>query len=202
MELEQAILTRRSIRKYLTDPIPREIMEEVLNLALWAPSGMNKQPWDIYVVSGEKRSQLVRFIGESGCCMLDRLKHLFPEKMVKLTMNFLREAGNAPTIILFYMPKYVISINGEMTDMERHEIEHDRVGAFESVSALIQNLLLVAHEKGLGTCWLNGPLFLQKEINGVLGIEGKEMVAAVTIGFPDQIPPAPPRKPDKIHWMD
>ncbi len=202
MELYDAIRTRRSIRKYKPDPIPRELLQKILEEALWAPSGMNRQPWYIYAVSGQKRDELVKFIGESGPCMLDRLEALFPDKMVKLTLSFLREAGGAPTILLIYMPKYDITITKEMSDFERHHIEHDRMGATQSASALIQNLILLAHAEGLGTCWLNGPLYLQKEINDLLGIEGKELVAAVTIGYPDQNPPVPPRKTNCIHWIE
>ncbi|MFZ3170921.1 MAG: nitroreductase family protein [Carboxydocellales bacterium] len=103
----------------------------------------------------------------------------------------MREAGGAPTILLFYMPKYSITITTEMSDFARHHLEDDRMGATQSTSALIENLVLLAHNAGLGTCWLNGPLYLQKEISQLLGIEDQEMVAAVTIGYPDQQPPEP-----------
>jgi nitroreductase len=76
-----------------------------------------------------------------------------------------------------------------MSDFARHHLEHDRMGATQSTSALIENLVLLAHNAGLGTCWLNGPLYLQKEISQLLGIEDQEMVAAVTIGYPGPTAP-------------
>lgn len=202
MELLEAMLTRRSIRKYKPDPMPRELLQKLLEQAQWAPSCMNRQPWYVYVVSGSKRDELVKYIGQSGTCIQDKLEALFPEKMIKLTLNFFREAGGAPTILLFYMPKYAITITKEMSDYERYDQEYDRMGAIQSTSALIENLVLLAHNAGLGTCWLNGPLYLQKEISQLLGIEDQEMVAAVTIGYPDQKPPVPRRKQDCIYWIE
>ncbi len=50
---DSVILGRRSIRGYKPDPVPRELIEEVLTLAMRAPSSMNTQPWHFYVISGE-----------------------------------------------------------------------------------------------------------------------------------------------------
>ena len=49
----EAIQSRRSIRAYRADPVPRELIEEVLQLASHAPSGSNLQPWQVHVLSGE-----------------------------------------------------------------------------------------------------------------------------------------------------
>ena len=53
MQFDEVILGRRSIRGYRQAPVPRELIEEVLKLAMRAPSSMNTQPWNFYVVSGE-----------------------------------------------------------------------------------------------------------------------------------------------------
>lgn len=53
MEYDQVVLGRRSIRGYKPDPVPREVIEEVLELATRAPSSMNTQPWHFFVLSGE-----------------------------------------------------------------------------------------------------------------------------------------------------
>jgi len=70
-----------------------------------------------------------------------------------------------------------------------------------SASALIQNLLLAAHARGLGTCWMTGPKYMEKEINELLGMTDKELVSVVPIGYPDQSPPAPPRKNKVVRWI-
>jgi nitroreductase len=53
MEFDEVILGRRSIRGYKPDPVPREVIEEILALAMRAPSSMNTQPWHFHVISGE-----------------------------------------------------------------------------------------------------------------------------------------------------
>src|SRR3954464_2537082 len=52
MEFDDVILSRRSIRGYKPDPVPRELIKEILALAMRAPSSMNTQPWNFYVISG------------------------------------------------------------------------------------------------------------------------------------------------------
>ena len=53
MEFDDVILGRRSIRGYKPDPVPREIVGEIVALATRAPSSMNTQPWHLHVVTGE-----------------------------------------------------------------------------------------------------------------------------------------------------
>ena len=53
MELEAAVRGRRSIRKFRPDPIPRNVLEDLLETARWAPSWGNTQPWEIYMITGE-----------------------------------------------------------------------------------------------------------------------------------------------------
>jgi nitroreductase len=53
MQFDDVILGRRSIRGYKPDPVPRELIEEIIALAMRAPSSMNVQPWNFYVITGE-----------------------------------------------------------------------------------------------------------------------------------------------------
>ena len=53
MKFDDVILGRRSIRGYKPDPVPRALIEEIIGLAMRAPSSMNTQPWNFYVVTGE-----------------------------------------------------------------------------------------------------------------------------------------------------
>ncbi|TAL29903.1 nitroreductase [Phenylobacterium sp.] len=53
MEFDDVIRGRRSIRGYKPDPVPRELIEEIIGLAMRAPSSMNVQPWNFYVITGE-----------------------------------------------------------------------------------------------------------------------------------------------------
>jgi nitroreductase len=53
MDFETLVNSRRSVRGYKTDPVPREVIEEIIQVAKGAPSSMNTQPWNLYVVTGE-----------------------------------------------------------------------------------------------------------------------------------------------------
>jgi nitroreductase len=52
MEFDDVIRSRRSIRGFLDKPVPRALIEEILELAMRAPSSMNTQPWHFHVVAG------------------------------------------------------------------------------------------------------------------------------------------------------
>ncbi len=58
MDAIDAILGRRSVRAFLPDPVPRETIERILDIAARAPSGTNMQPWRAHVVAGEARRRL------------------------------------------------------------------------------------------------------------------------------------------------
>ncbi len=58
MEFDDVIMGRRSIRGYKPDPVPRQLIEEVLTLAMRAPSSMNTQPWNFHVITGEPLARI------------------------------------------------------------------------------------------------------------------------------------------------
>ncbi len=201
MNLSEIIRERRSIRKYLDRDIPREVLSELLEDALWAPSGTNRQNWDIYVVKGEKKDKLLESVKLAGEIFKPKLKTLFPEKMVNITLKFFQNLGGAPVLLLVYMPKVSYEIREDMSSLEKYQVEHARFTNTLSAAALIQNILLLAKDKGLGTCWMTAPKNAEDQINEVMGITDKELVSIIPIGYPDQDPPAPPRKGEKIHWI-
>ncbi len=60
MDIDEALAARRSVRAFRPDPVPRALVEEILEVASRAPSGTNIQPWKIHVVAGEVRARLER----------------------------------------------------------------------------------------------------------------------------------------------
>ena len=58
MQFDEVMMGRRSIRGYKPDPVPRALIEEVLTLAMRAPTSMNTQPWHFYVITGEPLSRI------------------------------------------------------------------------------------------------------------------------------------------------
>ncbi|HHV73010.1 MAG TPA: nitroreductase family protein [Clostridia bacterium] len=189
MELAEAIKTRRSIRKFKPDPVPREILEEVIDTALWAPSGMNTQMWRVFVLSGEKKKEFNKLIENSIYYLNEKLKRLFKEKMQQMVYGFFKDMGGAPHTIV------VAVIKNPNRNYQESEIQ---AGA-----ALMQNICLAAHDKGLGTCWMTAPLWVEDKVMDYLGIsEEWKLVAVTPIGYPDQNPPAPPRKPNVVTWLE
>ena len=59
MDLYEAIKGRRSVRKFKSDPPPKKTIEKILEMATWAPSGMNLQNWYFVVIAGDRKDALV-----------------------------------------------------------------------------------------------------------------------------------------------
>jgi len=184
MDLYEAIKGRRSVRRFKPDPIPKEIVEKIFEMALWAPSGMNLQNWYFIVMTGEKKEALVQVTSKGYDHIEPVLKEVFAEKpiVVEATKKFFKRLGGAPVLVFAYY------------EPTREKPET----SFQSVAAAIQNLLLSAHAEGLGACWMTGPLHVAEQINEMLGIRDKNLVAVIPIGYPDQSPPAPKRRPGRV----
>ena len=187
MHLYEAIKGRRSIRKYKQTPVPRQVLEKVFDVALWAPSGMNRQNWKFYVVTGERREELVRICSRSIRHLEPELRQRFADKpkIVDATIRFFQRLGNAPVVICAYM---------EPTAM-------DDTVSYQNVAAAIQNLLLVAYAEDLGSCWMTGPVFVAEEINRFLAVADLTLVAVIPVGYPDEAPPAPPRRSERVVYQ-
>lgn len=201
MELANLLKGRRSIRKFKPEVPSKDLINEILNTALWAPSSMNTQNWEIYVVGGAVRDKIIKAVANARPTIEPALREVVPEKHIPGVMKFFNGLGGAPLIILVYYPKVNLDVSASMTIEERFDVERFRYTSIMSAAALTQNILLTAYEKGLGTCWMTEPKRAEAEIDQILGIEGKELAAFIPIGYPDQEPPAPPRKKDKIHWV-
>jgi nitroreductase len=64
MDVYKAVRSRRAVRGFTDQPVSREVIERVLTVAAWSPSGSNIQPWNIYVVTGEPLAQLKKLAVE------------------------------------------------------------------------------------------------------------------------------------------
>lgn len=191
MDARECLLTRRSVRKYRTDPIPREVLERIMEAAVAAPSAINFQHWYFVVVESPERVEEIRQIMER---VTDKfrpdLKKRFanhPETVTQ-TENFLNTLGHAPVCILAYFLK---------------DSYPDRDGAMQSVSAAIENLLLAAWAEGLGSCWLSAPqkLGFGPELQARFAPDKGEFVAAITLGYSDESPNMPVRREGRYTFI-
>ena len=98
MELGEAIKGRRSIRKFKNQLVPKETLEKILNLAMWAPSGMNRQEWYFVVVQGQKQNELLKIFSSAFENIRPNLEKVFAEKpkIVEGMKQFFQTYGGAP----------------------------------------------------------------------------------------------------------
>lgn len=184
METRETLLTRRSVRRYKSDPIPESDLREILEAGLYAPSAINLQHWYFVAVRSPEAMEDVRQI-MSG--VVDKFLPVLEERFARnpeqigITNKFLSTLGGAPVCVLVFMlkPDYP-----------------DRDGAMQSVSAAIENVLLAAWDKGIGSCWLSAPqrMGFGPAFQARFAPDKGEFVAAITLGYPDQQPKMPPRR--------
>ncbi len=142
MELTRAIKERRSIRRYKNDPVPHQVIQEILENAVWAPSAQNLQPWYFLALTDPSDlRELFDMMGTSVYSHRKRLEGRFKNnpEVVEETLEFLQEMGGAPCLILAFLLKPTYS-------------EGMIPSCVESVAAAMNNICLLAYEKGLGTC--------------------------------------------------
>ena len=190
MELMEGIKTRRSVRRYKPEELPRELIKEILEDALWAPSAMNTQSWKILVFSGEKQKKFNTLLEDAVKHINNRLKELFNEGMQERVHGFFKNLGGAPHTIVVLVAKAAHDPKLQETELEN--------GA-----ALMYNICLSAHNKGVGSCWMSAPLWIEDIVLDYLGMKDDWKLAGVTpLGYADLIPPVPPRKGNPIEWIE
>ena len=64
MDVYEAVTSRRAVRGFTDEPVPRAVLERVLSAAAWSPSGSNLQPWNVYVLTGAPLAELKKRAGE------------------------------------------------------------------------------------------------------------------------------------------
>ena len=184
METMKALLERRSVRKYKSEPIREEDLRAVLEAACYAPSAINLQHWHFVAVrSPEHMADLKAIMAKVVTAFRPVLKERFakhPETVAE-TENFLASLGGAPVCVLAFFLK---------------DDYPDRDGAMQSVSAAIENLLLAAWDKGLGSCWMSAPPRMGRgaSLRARCAPAKGECVAAIPRGYPDQSPRCPARR--------
>jgi nitroreductase len=179
----EAIAGRRSIRKFQDRPLPDEVVEQILEAATLAPSGKNGQPWRFYVVREDKRAEMVGVMREG--------------------MARAREAGlplgssEGSARIMERAPVTVFVFNAA-TLAANHNLEAvlglANLVEVQGIGAAIQNMLLAALELGVGSLWICDVFYAYEELTAWLG-ETHQMIAAVSLGYPDESPGPRPRKP-------
>ena len=145
-----AIYERRSTRKFLTRDISKSDMTDIIQSGMKAPSSKNRQPWKYIVVQGDAKEEMLRVFRqgiereENECALLPQSKRYIAA--AKHTVDVMEVA---PTIV-FVVNSLGKNEMGEMTP-EEHVYE---ICNIQSIGASIQNMLLAATEKGIGSLWI------------------------------------------------
>jgi F420 biosynthesis protein FbiB-like protein len=190
---------RRSVRKYSSKEVPRDILFNILEAARWAPSAHNAQPWRFIIITERSlKRKLAEHMADEW--IKDMIRDGVPrDTREKLAEASIKQFTDAPVLIVACVT---------MEDMDKYpdgrRMTYERIMAVQSLAASIQNILLAAHSEGLGACWFCAPLFCQDAVRKVLRIpKGVEPQALITLGYPSEKPIPPPRKPlQKIVYMN
>ena len=194
MELVEAIDRRKSIRAFKPDPVPREMIADILQLATKAPSAINLQPWEFTVVGGKEKERLCRRLlkayGEKRVSCSPKTTRPLPPEVERRRRKLFRE-----------MKSYVDQLGVSFGDFI-NEGSFDFYGAPTAIiismdrafpktrlicmGAVLGYLVLAAHTHGLGTCPIGIITAFEDEIKDQLNIpEGKEVILGLALGYPD-----------------
>ena len=175
----QLIRGRRSVRRYLPDPVERSLLEKLLTAAIWAPSAHNRQPWRFCVVTTDPAKQdlsermAARWRADLSA---DGVDAALIER--RLRISHARITG-APALVAAS-----VSLE-EMDDYpDRRRQDAEWLMAVQSTALACQNLLLAAHQYGLAACWMCAPLFVPELVRDALGLpDSWYPQALITLGY-------------------
>ncbi len=181
-EVIETILTRRSIRAYKDQAVPKELLDQVVECGVWAPNAINAQQWEVRVVMSEE------WIYSATAAAKEAAKGT-PNEAQFNDPTFKNLFRNAPAVIF---------------------IGH-KPGAYTPVDCglMAGNMMLAAKSLGLGTVCMASPVrtFLMTEAGTShltsLGFsEGYEPLICIGIGYPDEEPAAKPRNMEVIKYVE
>lgn len=186
IDLHNFLRTRRSIRRFKSDPIPDYVIENILTTATFAPSAHNRQPWRFVIVKTPSvRTRLAEAL--TAKMRADMQAEGAPESEIeKRVQNSSRRIDEAPVLIMLCR---------DVTDI-RADTPEEAIMGIQSVAAAGLQLLLAAHTEGLGGNWICWPLYAQAETRITLELpETWEPQMMIIVGYADEIPEAKDRKP-------
>ena len=184
-DLHTFLRTRRSIRRFKTDPVPDSVIQRILTTSVFAPSAHDQQPWRFCVVTdlsvktrlgGAITSQMRADMQAEGADESDI------EKRARLSLHRMEET---PVVIILCRDVTAV----------RTDAPEEVIMGIQSTALAGLQLLLAVHAEGLGGNWICWPLYAQKATRAALELpETWEPQAMFFIGYPDEAPEASERK--------
>ena len=165
MHVDEAIRSRKSVRRFLPKPVPSSVVQHILGVAARAPSGNNVQPWKVYAVAGESRQRLCDAFIEAATYEPDRHQPeyaYYPTTWVEPYLERRRRCGfglyaslgiarddaaaRAHQMLRNYL--FFDAPVGLLVTLDRRL----NTGSFMDVGMFIQNIMVAARAQGLHTC--------------------------------------------------
>jgi len=187
MEAIEAIMTRRSVRKFGKKQIPDAVLEKILRAGTYAPSALALQPWAFVVVQDQKFLKKV-----SDYCkpiMISLMKDAH-DGMSDGFRNLLESPGYS----IYYDAPTVIMVIGKSGSRFR-EID---------CSLCAENMMLAAHALGIGSCWVGSTEVCYDNRELMTGFhipEGYSPVGTIVFGYPAEKPEAHDKHPADVTWV-
>jgi F420 biosynthesis protein FbiB-like protein len=186
-----AIQSRRSVRYYTSEAVPRPVIDRLLEAACWSPSAHNRQPWRFAIVTtATMKTTLAQAMGEQ--LRADRLADNDPLPVIEADVARSHRRISGGTVIIIIC----LSMNDmdKYPDARRQNAEH--IMAVQGAAMAAQNLMLAAYAEGLGACWLCAPLFAPQAVKDILGLPRDwAPQGLLTLGYPESEPKPKARKP-------
>lgn len=197
--VDAAIESRRSLRGFLSTPVPEESLRRLLAVASRAPSGTNTQPWRVHVFAGAARDRLVAAVcrahdEEPGAHSMEY--DYYPKEFVEPYLSRRRKVG-FDLYALLGIPK---GDKVAMTAQHRKNLEFfgapvgliftiDRrmgKGSIMDYGMFIENIMVAARARGLDTCAQAAWAQYHAVIEGILDLPPEQMVlCGMALGYAD-----------------
>ena len=184
----EVIYSRRSIRKYTSEPVSRSIIEKIIDAGRVAPSAKNRQPWKYLVYSGEAKVRLLSIMKKG--IEMEEINPRLPLSVngIPDAKNTLQIMENAPVVIV------VLNTNGKSPFVQLDADDRfTEMNDLLSIGASIENMLLKAEELNIGTLWIGNTCFAYQELMEYIGSTA-ELVGAIALGYKAETPAMRPRK--------
>jgi nitroreductase len=197
MELVEAIKSRKSIRGYKLTPVPKEILTEILEIARFAPSGLNTQPWEFTVLGGKVLEELKQALQEQFYAKteprpdfpISMLTGGYRERQIELgialyqLMGIAREDREKRDQWMLKMLRAFDAPNVIIVSMDEEVSSHL---AIFNIGAITQTIALLAVNFGLGTCIESVLVYYPDIVRRIANIpESKKLCIGIAIGYPD-----------------
>ena len=189
-----AIENRRSIRRYKSTPVPKQMTEEIIRSGCLAPSSKNRQPWRFIVAEGDAKRELLDVMRRGQ----EREKQ---QPLLPNSANFIKGAEYTISI-MEQAPTVILVINPLGIDVRKPVTSEDRIYEIcnaQSIGACMENMTLTATDLGFGSLWICDTYFAYDELKTWAG---GEITAAMVVGYADESPSKRPRRnfDDIVEW--